>query len=273
MSDLPVIATFWHGPMSWLERLSLASFVRQGHPVHLYSYDPQPALAGVTPRDAADVVPRERLVFYKGRGTPGVFSDLFRMSILRQQRGIWADADVICVRPIPQPRDYLFAFERRNSVNGAVLWLPHDCALLDDLLGIFAPGRARLLEPHLPPFRRAEVALRRLLGQKVPPEYMQYGATGPFALTYFVRRHGLWDRVLPSTSFYPVPYQDVPQLLRPGFDLQAAMREDTFGIHVWRSALTARGARAMPVPLPGSPLAELCRAHGITVQSAVGPVA
>ncbi len=43
------------------------------------------------------------MFYYKGKGTVGVFSDLVRMTLLRNQRGIWADCDVYSVRPIPQP--------------------------------------------------------------------------------------------------------------------------------------------------------------------------
>ena len=63
------------------------------------------------------------------------------------------------------------------------------------LLGVFAGGKRPLLEPHLPLWRRLEVAARRLAGQAVGAGDMQYGATGPFALTHFVRKHGLLGRV------------------------------------------------------------------------------
>ena len=51
---LPVIHMFWHGaPLSRVERLCLASFVANGHPVHLYVYDePAGVPAGVRLRDA-----------------------------------------------------------------------------------------------------------------------------------------------------------------------------------------------------------------------------
>ena len=59
MSNLPTIVSFWHGPMSWLEALSIASFRRQGHRVEVYSYDPVEGLPeGAIARDAAEVLPR-----------------------------------------------------------------------------------------------------------------------------------------------------------------------------------------------------------------------
>ncbi|MHA6691977.1 glycosyltransferase family 32 protein [Devosia sp. A449] len=264
MTTLPTIVSFWHGPMSWLEALSIASFVRQGHRVEVYSFDPVAGLpASAIARDAADVLPRDKLVFYKGKGTPGVFSDYFRMMALRQNRGVYADLDVYCVRPIEGPPDYLMAYERPGSINGAVLHIPADAPLLADLLSIFTDTKRPLLEPHLPPFRRIEVAVRRLFGEKIAPEDMQYGATGPMALTHYMHRHGLVDAVLPSTVLYPIPYEGIPALMEPGSSVDAAIRPETLAIHLWRSQLTRRGRAGLPQPAPGSAMAELCAREGV----------
>lgn len=264
MTDRPTICSFWHGPFGWLEQLSVRSFLRHGHAVHIYGYEPIDGLPdGAVFRDLGDLIPRERMFYYKGKGTVGVFSDLVRMTLLRHRRGIWADCDIYCVAPLPAAPDYLMAYERRGSVNGAVLHIPHDAPLLDDLLGIFADGERPLMEPHLPLGRRLEVAVRRLAGAKVPAEYMQYGATGPFALTHYVKKHGLLDRVLPSDVFYPIPYEGIPALMRAGSTVDDALTERTLGVHLWSSQLTRRGREAMPVPEPGSALAQLCEREGV----------
>jgi len=259
MTILPTIVSFWHGPMSWLEHLSIASFRRQGHRVEVYAFDPIPGLPdGAIWRDAAEVMPREKLVFYKGRGTPAVFSDQFRVNLLKQARGIYADLDVYALKPIVATGDYIMSFERPGSVNSAVLYIPPDAPLLDDLLRVFTGENRPLLEPWLPPMRRLEVAARRLFGDAVRPENMQYGATGPMALTHYVKARGLWDKVLPSTVFYPIPYEAIPSLMQPGSSVDASIRPETLAIHLWRSQFTNRGRGDMPPPPPGSAMAELC---------------
>ena len=268
MTDLPTIVSFWHGPMSWLEALSIASFRRAGHRVEVYSYDSMELPEGAVARDAAEILPRDKLVFYKGKGTPGVFSDYFRMSLLRAGRGVWADLDVYCVRPIEGPPDYLVGYEREGSINGAVLHIPADAPLLDDLLAIFTDTQRPLFEPHLPPMRRWEVAVRRLAGQTIAPEDMQYGATGPFALTYYMRQRGLEHLVQPRTVFYPLAYEDIPALMQPGSSIDYAIRPETLGVHIWRSQLTRRGRAGMPLPAPGSALAILCAREGIDLSAA-----
>ena len=263
--SLPTIVSFWHGPVSWLERLSVASFRRHGHAVEIYSYGEIHGFpAGATRRDAAEILPQDQMIFYKGKGTPGVFSDRFRLCLLQQGRGLYSDLDVYCIRPFANLPDYVFGFERPGSVNNAILGMPADAPILDDLLGIFATGKKRkLLEPHLPLGRRLEVAARRLLGDPVPPEHMQFGATGPFALTHYVKAHGLWSLVQPSPVFYPIPYEGIPALMQPGSSLDAAIRPETMAIHLWRSQLTDRGRAELPLPASGSALAELCAGEKI----------
>ena len=262
--SLPTIVSFWHGPLSWLEVLCITSFRRRGHPVHVYSYD---AIAGLPEgaewRDAANVLPREKLVFYKGKGTPGVFSDHFRYAVLRMGLGVYADLDIFCVKAIKGPPDYLFAWERPGSVNGAVLHIPAKAPLLDDLISIFEKTERPLLEPHLPPLRRFEVAIRRLVGDRVTPEHMQYGATGPMALTHYVAAHGLTSTVRSAATFYPVPYEGIPALMKTGSSLEAAIKPETLGIHLWRSQLTDRGRAGLPLPEQGSALAALCASEGL----------
>lgn len=264
MTGRPVVCSFWHGPFGWLEQLSVRSFLRHGHPVHIYGYEPIDGLPeGAVWRDLEDLVPRSRMFFYKDSGTVAVFADLVRLTLLRHNRGIWVDCDAYCVRPLPGDRDYLMGFERPGSVNVAVLRIPSDAPLLDDLLGVFAGGKRPLLEPHLPLWRRLEVAARRLAGQAVGAGDMQYGATGPFALTHFVRKHGLLGRVLPQDVFYPIPYEGIPALMRAGSSINTAITERTLCVHLWKSQLTRRGRAGMPRPDPDSAMAALCAAEGV----------
>lgn len=259
----PTIVTFWHGATSWLERLSAASFLAAGHRLEVYSYDPVEGLPeGVVLRDARELLPRDKLVFYKGKGTPGVFSDYFRAALMAAEKGIWADLDVVCLRPLDDLPPLVVSYERPGSVNGAVLRIPPEHPLLAHMLAIFTEEKRPLFEPHLPLVRRLEVAGRRLLGETIRPEDMQYGATGPFALTHYCRVLGI-SEVLPSTVFYPIPYADIPQLLEPGSRIDRYVTPETRAIHIWRSQITRRGRAEMPRPAPDSALALLCGRFGI----------
>ena len=267
--SVPTIVSFWHGPISWLEALSVRSFIRHGHRVEIYAYEPLESLPeGAIVRDATEILPRDQLVFYKGQGTPGVFSDRFRLCLLQRGKGLYSDLDVYCLRPFADLPDYVMGFETAISVNNAVLRFPADAPLLDDLLGVFERHGRPLLEPHLPLGRRLEVAIRRVFGDPVAPEHMQFGATGPFALTHYVKQRGLLPQVLPAPVFYPIPYEGVPELMQPGSSIDAAIRPATLAVHIWRSQLTRRGRAGMPLPPVGSALHTLCQREGIALPSA-----
>jgi hypothetical protein len=262
--SLPTIVSFWHGPLSWLERLSITSFLRHGHRVEIYAYEPLSGLPeGAIVRDAAEILPADQLTFYKGVGTPGVFSDRFRLCLLRHGKGLYSDLDVYCLRPFADLPEHVMGFESASSVNNAVLRIPVGSPLLDDLLAIFSPPRRRLIEPHLPLGRRLEVAFRRVLGDPVRPEHMQFGATGPFALTHYLKQRDMLHLVQPAPVFYPIPYEGIPALMQPGSSIKPAIAPETLGVHIWRSQLTRRGRAGMPAPLPGSALHMLCFQDGI----------
>ncbi|MBV9331621.1 MAG: glycosyltransferase [Alphaproteobacteria bacterium] len=108
----------WIGrELSKLEKLTLLSFLKHGHEFNLWVYDEldEPLPSGVTLRDAATILPRER-IFLKseadpsgvGRGSYGPFSDLFRYKLLHDEGGIWVDMDLTCLRAFDFAEPYVF---------------------------------------------------------------------------------------------------------------------------------------------------------------------
>ena len=100
----------------------------------------------------------------------------------------------------------------RPVVNNAVFRCAADSELLRLLLTTFEPGAI----PAGMPIRRAlEVRLRRLMGEKLPVQDMQFGATGPWPLNHYLRRLDLFKLAQPRTVFYPIGYDDAAKLLTP----------------------------------------------------------
>ena len=110
------IQSLWIGPLGLLERLSMASFVANGHPYHLYAYDEIVDLPqGVEWRDAAAILPRDRIFVYpfgRARGGLGGFANLFRYKLLAERGGWWCDTDVIALRPFDFTDEIVIASER-----------------------------------------------------------------------------------------------------------------------------------------------------------------
>lgn len=131
----------WIGDtLSKLELLTLRSFVRHGHRVHLWLYDEikVPMPSGVILEDASEIIPR-RFVFKKKTSDPecGVgeasygapFSDLFRYKLLHDKGGYWVDLDVTCLRPFPDSPEYLFRTHRIGVV-GNIMRCPKGSRLM-----------------------------------------------------------------------------------------------------------------------------------------------
>lgn len=265
-TNLPPVFSFWDGPLSWLERLSIASFIRNGHDFTLYGFErPVDLPEGCRWSDASEVVPREEMFFYKENRTPATFADYFRLLLMQQNAGIWADCDMICLRPFTGLPDHIFGMEVQagrgahgGQINNAVLRIPSESPLLASLIGIFDTDGTQVDPVWLPLYRRLEVLIRRVVGQKVGLSHMQFGATGPFPLTYFARQHGLDRYACSPDVFYPLPYRDARVMLRAGSELGPYLTENTLGVHLWRMALTGRSRQPTPFPPePGSVLAHL----------------
>lgn len=118
-ADANAIHGLWIGShLSKLEKLTLLSFVQHGHTFNLWAYDAldEPLPPGVVLRDAAQILPRER-IFLKAESDPsagvgrmsyGPFSDLFRYKLLYEHGGVWVDLDITCLKPFDFAEPYVF---------------------------------------------------------------------------------------------------------------------------------------------------------------------
>jgi len=138
-----IVHSLWVGShLSRLELLTLHSFVAQGHEFHLWHYEPIATTlpAGVVSRDASTLLPPERVFRRKakdaardlGHRSFATFSDVFRLLLLRQHGGLWADMDVLCLRPFDFAERYVFRAHRLGVVLN-VMKCPAGCPLLESL--------------------------------------------------------------------------------------------------------------------------------------------
>jgi glycosyltransferase involved in cell wall biosynthesis len=135
-----IVHGLWIGSsLSRLELLTLKSFLRWGHEFHLWLYDPldAPLPDGVRHRDAAQILPRERIFRKRGRdretgvgdGSVSPFSDLFRYKLLHELGGWWTDMDVTCLRPLDFEDDYVFRYHRLGMI-GNLMKCPQGSELM-----------------------------------------------------------------------------------------------------------------------------------------------
>lgn len=211
---LPIIQMFWHGaPLSRVERLSMTSFLRNGHDVHLYVYDePWGVPAGVRLMSAADVLPRTDIFFHKRRNSIAHFADWFRYQLLFMRGGLWSDTDMVCLAPFDYPEPIVCAWQDEQWINNAVLALP-----AGDALAKWMADSCRYPNRWLPydnAKARFHKAKRWVKGRG--REYVRWGNTGPYGLTAAARHLGYMEHVLPQWHFYPVTYENHRVLFEPG---------------------------------------------------------
>lgn len=199
----PLINMFWYGDrLPALHRMCVASFLRSGHPVDLYCYDPslRGVPDGVQLRNADDILNRQA-VFAGRQGSYALFADQFRYELLHRIGGWWSDCDVYCVRPFSFEAEYVFGYESPGKINNAVIKTPPQCPLTRHLVE----------------------SAKRL------PVHRNWGrATRVFHDA--VESQGLTHAALPRHVFYPVHYNHWSKVFQPG---RLDLPQDTHALHLW----------------------------------------
>lgn len=263
MRARPVVNMFWIGRrIGRLERLSMVSFLATGHPVRLHCYEPVEDLPqGVEPVDAAASVPRETALALLGgrRGSATLASDYFRIELQAQGKGLWADCDMVCIRPLGLPASGpLFGRQDAEIVNNALLYLEKDSPIASDMIAAFAPGT---IPSWLDLNRKWQLFARRsLLGQAIGPTDHHRGTFGPRGLTELAKKHGQFRLARPEPVFYPYDHTRALEVFRPGTDIADFITEQTLCVHLWNEMLAdVRDAR----PAADSAIGRLLAIHGL----------
>ncbi len=247
------LATLWIGAsLGPVERACLRSVLRQGHPLALYCYErPSGVPDGVEVRDAADVLPAERIVRHRESGSVSLFSNWFRYELQRRALATWVDADVYLLAPLDARQPYLLGFQERRRVNNGVLRLPPDSPVLAPLVALFTD---RVVPPWLG-WRERRAARRRLERTgRAGLEDMPWGSAGPHALTALLREHGLLRWALPREVLYPVHYRRAEWVADPRQRLEDHVTPRTVAVHLWNELI--KRLKDQPAPA-GSFLARL----------------
>jgi len=245
-APLPVCNALWIGQtLGPTERACLLSFAEAGHRVDLYVYEELADVPhGVNVVDAATLLPRDKIIRHTSTGSYSLFSNRFRYALMKAGLGLWIDCDLLCLKPV---LDSPFTFGRQDDrlINGAILKLPHDHPVLDDLIEPFETRK------WIPPWTRLHHWVRHWIRHRLDAEFgiqdMAWGTSGPAALTYFLGRHGLAGKAQPPDVFYPIGWREVAMLVSPDqAPLIARITAQTLCIHLWHHSLNSRDVTAEP---------------------------
>jgi len=223
-SRLPV-QMLWIGPrLSAMERLSIASFLANGHAVQLYTYgDVEGIPPGVEHHDGREVLPAGSVFTYAegfGKGSYAGFANLFRYKLLLDHGGVWCDTDVVCLKPFDfDARPYVIGRERKpfDPEKGQTERLA---------IGVLKvpPNSRVMLECYAISMEANKAALR-------------WGETGPELATKRFVRHGLEVHALPPAAFYPVDWWDTEDLVTKPI----AFGPESYAVHLWNEVWRHKG--------------------------------
>jgi len=259
---LPTVNMLWIGEgLGPIERLSITSFLRIGHPVHLHAYTPLKNVpVGTVLCDANHTVPWSKAgELQYANGSYALASNYFRYALQAQGKGMWCDADLVCLKPFEINGDHLFAWEDEIKVNCGVFYLQQDHPLLHELLDLYET------EP-IPPWAEMNV-LRRWIARrraqirgKPLGRYLPWGAYGVNAFNALSKKYPFTP--MPSTTFYSLRWRQAHRLVDPHEKLEDLLAPDSRALHLWHEVLRRESLLRKPPPAT-SPLAELYRRYGI----------
>jgi len=204
-----VVQCLWIGPrLSTMERMSIASFLRHGHEVHLYTYgDVDGIPPGTVVRDGREILPAERIFTYRDYASPAGFSNFFRYKLLLERGGWWVDTDMVCLKPFTFEGEHVFASELSMG------------APFVTNSAIKAPRGSEAMAWAW------EVCNAR------DPATLRWGETGPKLMKQLVERFGMHDAVQAPEVFCPIPFPEWRRLLDG--DDPVELPAASYAVHLW----------------------------------------
>jgi len=232
---MAIFQSFWHGgALPLFARHCIDSFVRAGHDYHLYTYDEIDTPAGVDRRDAGEILPKDRIFYYKNEDgsnrSIACFANLFRYKLLRQKGNWWVDTDVFYLGGrIPQSELY-FGWQDDKLICNAILK--------------FSAGHPVLAEIE----RQCEAA----------GTILTWGQTGPHLCTDVISNSSVRRLVYPQPFAYPVGWKDHEAIVKQisAAPTRAAIENLPF-LHIWHEMFRRKNPDALNNPETGSVWREL----------------
>ncbi|PYC47437.1 hypothetical protein DI396_10785 [Litorivita pollutaquae] len=244
---LAPIGALWVGErLRWLDRLSLASFVHQGHAVALFHLDgfAEPPIEGVEFIHAREVFDYDRIFLASVK--PSVFSDMFALHLISKSDFICVDTDVLALRPFRPKDGYLVGREHGGWVNVAVMRLPEDSAALHDMMDCvtdpttvpeWLPEDVQAKVMRVQPKNRLMEACKRIRN-----------TLGPRMLTHMLKKHNEKHHALPVAALNPLPWSMADAYFNPHGGVEGWLTDETQAVHLYSSRIRALHLRVAPYP-------------------------
>ena len=253
------IHALWIGDkLGNIEAKCLLSFAQNGHRVFLHSYSkPHNVPLEIQVCNAEEIISPTEVFRHRETNSLGMFADIFRYELFAKIPGaVYVDCDVYCIKPLPV-EDYLFGFEKKAQINGAVLSLPSMSSILNELRQI--RKTAHLRWPWEKRFPFSPLRLSSYFTKSANPLCDKlWATTGPYALTYMANKYKITHLAKEIDYFYPVSFNDVSALFKPDRSIEFFVKKNTHCIHLYNEALKSHKLKLVDAP-PTSAIGRLLR--------------
>lgn len=241
--SLPIIQSLWLGAdLTQLEQLSIASFLKNGHQVHLYVYaDIQGIPKGTVVKDGNEVLHKKYI--YNTPFGYSIFSDWFRYELLYKTGGFFVDLDTICLKPFDFKEEVVFAcgsfYAGNRTASSGIIKFPPKDELCQQLIKRCRSPRKVILGSLLRR-RKFRTALKALFSSR--ENMMQYASLGivggPLGFDAILKKHKLLHLAQDPHCFYPLTcYQIIDNIFGETYDKNLPPLEQSYAVHIWNSVL------------------------------------
>jgi hypothetical protein len=213
-----VVQGLWIGAeLSALERLSIASFLANGHAYHLYVYGEVNRIPeGAVVLDANEILPSSSVFQYSHSKSYAGFANFFRYKLLLEKGGWWVDSDIVCLKPFSFRSKYVFASE----TNG-------EGAQVATSGVIKAPASSEAMTHAWQTCNSKDTAS------------LKWGETGPRLVGETIRLFSLEKHLKPSRVFCPLGYLEWSKVLEPR--ARFGFGRGTYAVHLWNEMWRREG--------------------------------
>ena len=191
-----------------MERLSIQSFLKNGHPFHLFAYNELEELPeGAVLKDANEVLPESSIFMYEKHASYAGFANFFRYKLLLERGGWWADLDMVCLKPFDFTVPFVFSSESDDygsHVNVGAIKVPLGSAVMQ-----YAWNACQAMDP----------------------KQLKWRQCGPSLFESAVQACSLEGYVVAPSMFCPVGFYEWKKLIDPAAEL--TFGEDTRALHCW----------------------------------------
>jgi len=233
--NLPIIQSLWIGKeLSNIEQLCIASFLKNGHEFHLYTYGEVKSIPeGTIIKDAKKII-LEKDIFKNNAGSLAIFADWFRWELLYQKGGFWVDMDVVCLQPFTFEGDIIFGLENSSKSAIGVLKFPAKHKLTNFLRNMC--DKPNTLLPYDSTKQKLIKLKRRFLGNH--RGNVTWGeAGGPIGFSKALKHLAIKNKAQPYIYFYPVHHSCWEAIFDETFKHDVALFNNSYAIHLWNEMM------------------------------------